>query len=144
MFAPFIRCEATLRLAPEYQYLDNASLGEAEPCRSEPIHSTPQAELVDRFWSLFNRPGMIADGVDDLRDLLVFARGVCFAMAPPGGHACKQELEFSELVHKRFNEPKPGNWSTILLRALGDRPYLEALDEIVQLLREWQALRAKS
>jgi hypothetical protein len=141
---PIIRCETTLRLAPDFQYLDSAPFGETEPCHLGPMNSVQEADAIQRLERIFFRPRMYFDDVDNLRDLMIFVRGVCRGLAPPTGHSFIGEGDFGDYVRQRFGHSPRGSWTTTLLNAFSDRPFFEACEAIAQLIREWKASRRKS
>src|SRR5262249_14154110 len=86
--APLVRIEAMLHPTPQFQHLEEAACGETQPCVTGPFASAITPDPVERFESLFLRPGMYLGNENaNLRDLLIFVRGASYGLAPVGGHA---------------------------------------------------------
>ena len=136
-----IRCEATFHPAPGFEYLDTVPCGESEPVAMAPSVMI-DAEFAPnganyRLEDLFERPRMMCPDIENLRDLLFFAKGVCCGQSPVFGGGYLGS--FPNYLSHRFQLSSNIEWTTILLREYGDRPFLEACGAILELFRDWRA-----
>jgi hypothetical protein len=135
-----IRCEATFHPAPGFEYLDSVPCGESEAVTLDPpshddAEFTPNGAAY-RLEDLFARPRMMCPGIENLRDLLLFASGICCGQRPLFGSSYLGT--FPDYVAQRFQPSSDMDWTSILLREFGGRPFLDACGEIVELFRDWK------
>jgi hypothetical protein len=138
--APLVHYAVTFRPEPAFQFLDNVPAGDSEPCAISPV-ATSAHDPLERLELLFWRPRMWCEDVESLRDVLCIARG--FSLAQAGGHAFEGEDELTKYIHQRFPQSAPAPWTAVLLKEFSDRPYLEACQEIAQILHDWRASSKK-
>jgi hypothetical protein len=102
VIAPLLRLEATMRTAPAFRYLDEATLGESEPCETAFAEFVSFADPLQYLETIFRRPRMFAPDVVSLRDIFVFVQGWCRGMAPLGCHSFRGSDEFGQYINQRF------------------------------------------